>query len=59
MVIIKEDIKLGTKKRVTFDSAWVGLLKTREISRVKLNYLLLNNEKIIDDRFIYQRQVVK
>ena len=57
MIIIKEDMKLGTKNRVNFKEAWVGLLNTRRLSRVKLNYLLLSNIKIMDERFSYQRQV--
>ena len=57
MIIIKEDMKLGTKSRVTFREAWVGLLNTRGLSRVKLNYLLLSNVRIMDERFSYQRQI--
>jgi len=57
VIIIKEDMKLGTKEKVTFREAWVGLLNTRGLSRVELNYLLLSNVKILDERFAYQRQI--
>lgn len=57
MKIIKEDMKLGTKSRVTFKEAYCGLLNTRRLSRVKLNYFLLSNIRIMDERFSYQRQI--
>ena len=50
-------MKLGTKSKVTFREAYCGLLNTRGLSRVRLNYLLLNNIKIMDNRFAYQRQI--
>ena len=57
MLIIKEDMKWGTKRKITFREAWCYLLNTRGLSRIKLNYLLLSNIKIMDDRFSYQRQI--
>ena len=57
LIIIKEDMKLGTKNKVTFREAWIGLLNTRRLTRVALNYLLLSNIRIMDERFSYQRQV--
>ena len=57
LIIIKEDMKLGTKNKVTFREAWIGLLNTRRLTRVALNYLLLSNIRIMDERFSYQRQI--
>ena len=57
LIIIKEDMKLGTKEKVTFEEAWISLLNTRRLTRVALNYLLLSNIRIMDERFSYQRQV--
>ena len=48
-------MKWGTKEKVTFREAWVGLLNTRGLTKVALNYLLLSNIRIMDERFSYQR----
>ena len=58
MIIIEEDMKLGTKRKVTFREAYCKLLKTNGLTRIKLNYLLLSNIKILNERFAYQRQGV-
>ncbi|MCK4446011.1 MAG: hypothetical protein KAW56_02910 [Candidatus Marinimicrobia bacterium] len=50
---------MGTKEKVTFEEAWISLLNTRRLTRVALNYLLLSNIRIMDERFSYQRQVGK
>ncbi|MCK4445677.1 MAG: hypothetical protein KAW56_01190 [Candidatus Marinimicrobia bacterium] len=52
-------MKLGTKEKVTFEEAWISLLNTRGLTRVALNYLLLSNIRIMDERFSYQRQIGK
>ena len=57
LIIIKEDMKLGIKNKVTFREAWVGLLNTRRLSRIELNYLLLSNIRIMDERFSYRRSL--
>ena len=50
-------MKLGTKNKVTFDKAYRDLIGSRKLSKIKLNYSLLSNEKVMDDRFAYQRQI--
>ena len=57
MLIVEEDMKLGTKRKVTFNEAYCNLLNTNRLTRVKLNYLLLSNIKILNERFAYQRQI--
>jgi len=57
VIIIEYDMKLGTEKKVSFKEAWVSLLCTRRLTKVALNYLLLGNIKVMDDRFAYQRQI--
>jgi len=57
MIIIETDYKYGTKRKVTFDKAFRSLVGTNYHSRIKLNYKLLNNEKVGNDRFAYQRQI--
>lgn len=57
MIIIEEDMKLGTKRKVTFKETYNNLLNTNKLTRVELNYLLLSNIKIVNERFVYQRQV--
>lgn len=59
MVIIEEDMKWGTKRKITFREAWVYLLNTRRLTKVALNYLLLSNIRVMDDRFSYRRQIGK
>jgi len=50
-------MKLGTKRKVTFIEAYCNLLNTNRLTRVKLNYLLLSNIKILNERFAYHRQI--
>lgn len=57
MIIIEEDMKLGTKREVTFVEAYRNLLVTNSLTKVKLNSLLLSNIKIMNERFAYQRQL--
>ena len=57
LVIIEEDMKLGTKRKVSFDETFRNLIVTNGLARVELNYLLLSNIKISNDRFVYQRQI--
>ena len=57
MIIIETDYKHGTKRKVTFNEAFRSLVCTNYHSRIKLNYKLLNNEKVENDRFAYQRQI--
>ena len=42
-------MKLGIKNKITFKEAYRGLLNTRRLSRVKLNYLLLSNIRVMDE----------
>ena len=57
MVIIEEDMKLGTKRKVTLDTAYRMLIVTNGLTRVELNYLLLSNVKVMNERLAYQRQI--
>ena len=57
MVVIEEDMKLGTKRKVSFKEAWISLLVTNGLTKVGLNYLLLSNVKVMNDRFAYQRSI--
>ena len=57
MIIIEEDMKLGTKRKVTFDETFRNLLVTNGLTRVALNCLLLSNIKILNERFAYHRQI--
>lgn len=57
MVVIEEDMKKGTKREVTFLEAYRSLLVTNGLTRVGLNCLLLSNEKILNERFAYQRKL--
>lgn len=57
MIIIEEDMKLGAKRKVSFKEAWISLLVTNGLTKVGLNYLLLSNIRVMNDRFAYQRQV--
>ena len=57
MIIIEEDMKLGTKRKITFKEAWIYLLNTRRLSKVALNYLLLSNVRVMDERFSYRRKI--
>lgn len=57
MIIIEKDMKLGIKRRITFGEAYRNLIATNGLTRAKLNYLLLSNIKISNDRFVYQRQI--
>ena len=57
MIIIEEDMKLGTKRKVSFKEAWISLLVTNGLTKVGLNCLLLSNIRVMNDRFAYQRQI--
>ena len=57
MIIIEEDMKLGTKRKVTFTETYHNLLNTNRLTRVALNCLLLSNVKILNERFAYHRQI--
>jgi len=57
VIIIEEDMKLGTKRKVTFIEAYHNLLNTNGLTKVGLNCLLLSNVKILNERFAYQRQL--
>ena len=57
MIVIEIDFKRGTKREVTFREAWTNLLNTCRLSRVKLNYLLLNNERVTDGIRSYERKI--
>jgi len=57
LIIIKEDMKLRTKEKVTFIETYHNLLVTNGLTKVALNYLLLSNIKILNERFAYQRQI--
>ena len=59
MVIIEEDMKKGTKREVTFKETFHNLLVTNGLTRVALNYLLLSNVRVMNDRFSYRRQIGK
>jgi hypothetical protein len=59
LIIIEEDMKLGTKRKVTFRETYCNLLNTNKLTKVKLNYLLLSNIKILNERFAYQRQITE
>ena len=57
MIIIEEDMKLGTKRKVTFLETYRRLIVTNGLTRVALTYLLLGNIKITNERFAYHRQI--
>jgi len=57
LVIVEEDMKLGTKRKVTFEETFRNLIVTNGLTRVALNYLLLSNIKVMNERFAYQRQI--
>lgn len=57
MIIIEEDMKLGIRRKVSFKEAWINLLVTNGLTKVGLNYLLLSNIRVMNDRFAYQRQI--
>lgn len=57
MEIIEEDMKLGTKRKVTFLETYRNLIVTNNLAKIELNYLLLGNIKIMDERFAYHRQI--
>ena len=59
MVIIEEDMKLGTKRKVTFREVFCNLLNTNGLTRIALNCLLLSNKKVMNERFAYHRQIGK
>ena len=59
MVIIEEDMKLGTKGKVTFLETYRRLIVINGLTRVALTYLLLSNVKIMNERFAYHRQIGK
>ena len=50
-------MKLGTKREVTFIEAYHNLIATNHLAKIELNYLLLSNVKILNERFAYQRQL--
>jgi hypothetical protein len=52
-------MKLGTKRKVSFKEAWISLLATNGLTKVGLNYLLLSNTRVMNERFAYQRQLAK
>ena len=57
MIIIEEDMKLGIKREVTFLEAYRSLIVTNHLAKIELNYLLLGNIKIMNERFAYHRQI--
>ena len=57
MVIIERDMMWGTEKEVTFRKAWISLLNTCKLSRIALNYLLLSNCIVMNDRMLYKRKL--
>ena len=57
MIIIEEDMKLGTKRKVTFMETYRNLLITNRLTKVALNYLLLSNIRVMNDRLSYRRQM--
>lgn len=59
MIIIEEDMKLGTKRKVTFEETFRNLLVTNGLTRIRLNYLLLSNVRVMNDRLSYRRQIKK
>ena len=52
-------MKLGTKRKVTFEETFRNLLVTNHLTRVALNYLLLSNVRVMNDRLSYRRQIKK
>lgn len=59
MIIIEENMKLGTERKVTFMEAFRNLLVTNKLTKVKLNYLLLSNVRVMNDRLSYRRKINK
>jgi len=57
MVVVETDMKLGTTRKITFLEAWRNLISTLGLTKVKLNYLLLSNARVTDERFTYHRQI--
>lgn len=57
MIIIEEDMKLGTKRKVSFKDAWIRLLVTNGLTKVALNCLLLSNVRVMNERFAYRRSI--
>jgi len=52
-------MKLGTERKVTFMEAFRNLLVTNKLTKVKLNYLLLSNVRVMNDRLSYRRKINK
>jgi len=59
LIIIEENMKLGTERKVTFMEAFRNLLVTNKLTKVKLNYLLLSNVRVMNDRLSYRRKINK
>ena len=57
MVVIEEDMKKGTKREVTFLETWRQLIVTNGLTKIALNYLLLSNTKVMNERFAYRRKL--
>jgi len=56
MIIIETDMKYNTKQRVSFKKVFRSLLVTNGLTKLELNYILLSNTKVGNDRFYYQRE---
>lgn len=50
-------MKLGTKREVTFLEVYHNLIATNHLDKIELNYLLLGNIKVMNERFAYHRQL--
>ena len=50
-------MKLGTKREVTFIETYRNLLVTNRLTKIGLNYILLSNVRILNERFAYQRRL--
>jgi len=56
MIIIETDMKYDTNQRVSFEKVFRSLLVTNGLTKLELNYILLSNTKVGNDRFYYQRE---
>ena len=57
MIIIESDMKLGKQRKVTLDEAYRSLIATNHLSKKELNFKLLNNETVGNDRLYYYRMI--
>jgi len=57
MIIIESDMKLGKQRTVTLDEAYRSLIATNHLSKKELNFKLLNNETVGNDRLYYYRMI--